>query len=117
MRQLLFYVTLQDCRIDTYHDSLESMVRITHYASGAVGECLSKDYDIQEQQNRKRNAFFRMTASPEFQSWLKTRIAQQAPVELGFTLVAQTMNPENLKIEVYREGDPDATEPSDPEGF
>lgn len=78
MKNLLFSVTIKDCKVDTFRaggkggqaqNKLETGVRITHIASGAVGEAR----DGRSQHTNKRNAFFRMARSRIFQDWLKSQ--------------------------------------------
>jgi hypothetical protein len=74
-RKHVFSVTAKDLRIDTFRaggkggqnqNKVNSGVRITHDASGAVGE--SREHRNQLQ--NKKAAFKRMTESKEFQSWI-----------------------------------------------
>ncbi len=75
-RQHVFSVTAKDLRIDTFRsggkggqnqNKVNSGVRITHDASGAVGE--SREH--RDQLQNKKAAFIRMTESKEFQSWME----------------------------------------------
>jgi hypothetical protein len=74
-RKHVFSVTAKDLRIDTFRaggkggqnqNKVNSGVRITHDASGAVGE--SREH--RDQLQNKKAAFKRMTESKEFQSWI-----------------------------------------------
>jgi len=74
-KKLAFSVTAKDLRIDTFRaggkggqnqNKVNSGVRITHDASGAVGE--SREH--RDQLQNKKAAFIRMTESKEFQSWI-----------------------------------------------
>lgn len=107
MKTLLFSLTKKDFRIDTFctggpggqkQNKTSSGVRITHIASGAVGE--SRNHRSQEQ-NRKA-AFERLTSSVKFQSWLK---ATTAAVEQGFrdieAKVDADMSPENIRVDFF----------------
>lgn len=80
-RVLLFSVTLDDCRVDTFssggpggqhQNRTASGVRITHLASRAVG--ISRDE--RGQLTNKRRAFRRMAESKEFTDWVRLRSAQ-----------------------------------------
>lgn len=71
----VFSVTAKDLRIDTFRaggkggqnqNKVNSGVRITHDASGAVGE--SREH--RDQLQNKKAAFKRMTETKEFQSWM-----------------------------------------------
>ena len=83
-RQLLFSVTAKDLRIDTFRsggkggqnqNKVNSGVRITHDASGAVGE--SREH--RDQLQNKKAAFKRMCDTIEFKSWM----ALQQDIALG----------------------------------
>jgi len=74
-KKLVFSVTAKDLRIDTFRaggkggqnqNKVNSGVRITHDASGAVGE--SREH--RDQLHNKRAAFQRMTETKEFKSWI-----------------------------------------------
>jgi len=74
-RKHVFSVTAKDLRIDTFRsggkggqnqNKVNSGVRITHDASGAVGE--SREH--RDQLQNKKAAFTRMTESQEFKSWI-----------------------------------------------
>ena len=103
-RELLFSVTLKDCRVDTFRsggkggqnqNKVESGVRIVHLASGAVGEAR----DSRDQLQNKRNAFRRMGESSTFRAWVKLKVAE---LSTGKTLeqhVEEAMDPKNLKVE------------------
>lgn len=74
-KQHVFSVTAKDLRIDTFRaggkggqnqNVTNSGVRITHDASGAVGE--SREH--REQLQNKKAAFLRMTETKEFKSWM-----------------------------------------------
>lgn len=72
-KELLFSVTLADCRVDTFRaggkggqnqNKRETGVRIVHKASGAVGEAR----DERSQLQNKRLAFRRMTETATFRT-------------------------------------------------
>jgi protein subunit release factor A len=104
MRQLLFSVTIKDCRVDTFRaggnggqhqNKTDSGVRIVHRASGAVGESREE----RSQLGNKRKAFRKMAESKTFRIWARA-------VALGFPTQAEIerkvdemLSDENLKIE------------------
>ena len=74
-KKLAFSITAKDLRVDTFRsggkggqhqNKTNSGVRITHDASGAVGE--SREH--REQLQNKKAAFTRMTETKEFKSWI-----------------------------------------------
>ena len=76
MKQLLFSVTAADCRFDYYRgtgaggqkrNKTESACRVTHLASGAVGQA----EDTRSQHENKRLAFRRMGETKKFQAWAR----------------------------------------------
>lgn len=78
-KQRLFSITAADCEWQVFRGSgdggqkrqkTSSGVRCVHRLSGAEG----KATDSREQSQNRKRAFERMTASPEFQSWLELKI-------------------------------------------
>lgn len=106
MKTLLFSITRDDFDIDTFtaggkggqhQNRSQTGVRLTHRASGAVGEAR----DDRSQYINKKNALERLVASPRFKAWHKLETAKR----LGLTQQAEEeaerqMNPKNLRIEV-----------------
>ena len=108
-RELLFSVTLADCRVDTFRsggkggqhqNTTDSGVRITHIASGAVGE--SREH--RSQHANKKTAFRRMAESEKFRKWYRIETARRtgrlAEIE---SEVDRAMRPEYLRIETKNE--------------
>lgn len=108
-KERLFSVTIHDCDVDTFRsggkggqrqNKVETGVRITHRASGAVGE----GREFASQMQNKRSAFVRMARTIKFQNWAKetaARIKGQDTVEMR---VDRQMQPQNLMVEM-REDD------------
>jgi protein subunit release factor B len=109
MKQHLFSVTMDDCRLETFtaggnggqnQNRRNTGVRITHLASGAVGEAR----DSRSQLQNKKAAWTRMAKSPEFQKWIRRETAKY---ETGKTIeqeVTEQMLPHNLRVEVVADG-------------
>lgn len=79
-RKLLFAVTKDDFRIDTFRaggkggqnqNKTDSGVRFTHIESGAVGEAR----DERSQLQNKKAAFERCVNSPKFKAWHKRKVS------------------------------------------
>lgn len=105
MKQKLFSVTIEDCRVDTFRaggkggqnqNKVESGVRVVHEPSGAVGEAR----DSRDQLHNKRKAFTRMAETQQFKRWLANEVARHLGRETVEEFVERWMKPENLKIEV-----------------
>src|SRR4051812_6680409 len=100
-RELLFRVTIKDCRVDTFRaggkggqnqNKRDSGVRITHPPSGAVGT----SREGRGQLENKRKAWQRMGESKEFQTWARLTASKLPPVDV---VVDEQMRAENLLIE------------------
>lgn len=103
-KELLFSVTIKDCRVDTFtvgghggsgKDTSNTGVRITHPPSGAVGTST----ETRSQLHNKQTAFRRMAESKEFQAWTKRVASGFDPAKLALVVDAWC-EPENLKVEV-----------------
>lgn len=108
MREKLFSVTLDDCRVDTFcsggkggqhQNATKSGVRITHPPSGAVGESREERY----QHVNKARAFRRMANTPEFQAWVRRAAAEMSTGKSIETRVDEALQPHNLHMEVKDE--------------
>jgi protein subunit release factor A len=108
-RELLFSVTIADCKVDTFtvggpggggKDTSNTGVRITHPPSGAVGE----GREERSQALNKQKAFGRMARSPQFQSWLRLKTAELKGRPSLAELVEQAMAPENIRVEIREDG-------------
>lgn len=107
-KQLLFSVTPQDCRLDTFtvhgpggggKDTSNTGVRWTHLASGASGESREE----RSQQGNKQRAWKRMAETKQFKAWLAVEIAKRAGQPSVDELVDRAMAPQYLKIETRGE--------------
>lgn len=107
-KELLFSVTKNDLKIDTFRaggkggqhqNKTESAIRITHEESGAIGEAR----DSRHQHVNKKAAFKRLVNSIKFKVWLKKRIYEAQNRVLTEQevqeLVDNMMKPENLRVE------------------
>lgn len=104
MKELLFSVTQKDMRIEYFcaggpggqhQNKTASACRITHLASGAVGECREERH----QPMNKKKAFNRMVNSPRFQTWLKIKTSEMLMEETAEQAVDRMMQPQNLRVE------------------
>jgi protein subunit release factor B len=109
MKELLFSVTKDDFRIDTFRcggkggqkqNKTSSGVRLVHIESGAIGESREE----RSQPQNKRNAFNRLIETKEFKLWHKKKAAemmltkeQKREIERK---VDNAMREENLLIEL-----------------
>jgi protein subunit release factor B len=107
----LFSITKNDFEVVFYRSGVgaggqklnktSSACRITHRPSGAVGDSKTHRSQIQN----KREAFHRLVASKEFQSWLRI----EAGVRLeGYRNIEEKINEElqsdKVKIEIFKDG-------------
>lgn len=103
--QLLFSLTKNDFKVQYFcaggpggqhQNKTASACRITHEASGAIGE--SREH--REQLQNKKAAFERLIKSPKFKAWHKIEVARKlgklADIE---SQVDDWMSPENIKVE------------------
>lgn len=105
MKELLFSVTKNDLRIDYFcaggpggqhQNKTSSACRITHVASGAVGESREERH----QAMNKKIAFQRLVKSNTFQVWLKRKTSEALMEETVEQKVDRMMHPSNLRVEV-----------------
>ena len=107
MKKLLFSVTIKDCDVDTFctggkggqhRNAKQNGVRITHRASGAVGE----HRDGRDQYRNKQEAFRKMAESEKFRVWHIMECAlKQGLIAKVNAAVEEAMRAHNLKIEYY----------------
>lgn len=110
MRRLVATVRKKDLRVETFRvggaggqrrDKVSTGVRITHPESGAVGQ--STESRMQGQ--NKKLAFRKMTEHPKFKAWVRIQGALDYELEANLNKsIDEMMRPENLKIEVKRDG-------------
>ena len=108
-KKLLISVTKKDLIIQTFRaggkggqhqNKTDSGVRIIHKESGAVGE--SREFRSQYQ--NKKQALRRLAYHPKFQLWLQEKLYEQQHKQSIEDKVNEMMKPENLKIEVKKDG-------------
>jgi protein subunit release factor B len=108
-KQLLFSVTIHDCKVQTFRsggpggqhqNKTESGVRIIHEPSGARGESREERSQLQN----KKIAFRRMAQTPQFKWWVeqeRRRLEGEMSIEEA---VAESMTPDKIKVEVQKNG-------------
>lgn len=106
----LFSVTVADCDLQTFtvsgaggqhRDRAQTGVRLTHRASGAVGEAR----DSREQKRNKRAAFIRMTKTSTFRFWLDQERKRLQGEETAAERVQRDLeDPDVTLVEVRRNG-------------
>lgn len=115
---LLFSVTMKDCKLETFpasgaggqhRDHGNTAVRITHIASGAVGE----GRDSRSQLQNKRNALGRLSRTPKFRAWVNREAALRSGLPTPEELTEKEMAPQNLKTEVKVNGRWAVVDPSE----
>jgi len=103
---LAFSVTADDCRWEYFPagknggqkgNKTASACRVTHEPSGAKGESREQRSQLQN----RRTAFRRMVDSPKFRIWIQRELSTGPTPE---ERVAKDMQPENIRIEVKRDG-------------
>ena len=105
-KEFMFSVTLKDCRVDTFRaggpggqnqNKRDTGVRITHLASGAVGESREERSQLQN----KRQAMKRMAETEKFKTWVRMQGGVQAKIEAE---VDRLMQDRYIRTEVKDEG-------------
>jgi protein subunit release factor B len=108
MKQHLFTLTKKDFKVQTFtsggpggqhQNRVETGVRISHLASGAVEESRSE----KSQHQNKKLAFRKLANSKKFQIWLKLKAAEITSGETIDQYVEKAMRAENIKIEIKDE--------------
>ena len=109
-KEFLFSITKKDLDIQTFRGSgpggqhrnkTDSAVRITHRASGAVGESQTD----KSQHRNKRLALKRLTESNKFKIWLNRKAYEITSGKTIEQRVEESIIPKNLKIETKDEKD------------
>jgi protein subunit release factor A len=102
----LLTLTKKDFRVDKFRsggkggqhqNKVESGVRITHIESGISAESRSD----RSQHRNKQIAFRRLCDKPEFKNWLRVESLHAEEIKCK---VEESMKPENLKIEIFKDG-------------
>ena len=106
--ELLYSLTKKDFKVDTFRsggpggqhqNKRNTGVRITHIASGAVGECRN----TRSQAHNKREALKRLVDHPKFRTWNARKCAEIIKGKTLDKLVEEMMNLRNLKFERINE--------------
>ena len=106
-KEPLLTLTKRDFRVDTFRsggkggqhqNKTDSGVRITHKATGIAAESRSE----RSQSQNKKIAFRRLCDNKKFKNWLKIESLHAEDIEKD---VEESMQPENLKIEVVEDGE------------
>ncbi|NLZ53088.1 MAG: peptide chain release factor-like protein [Thermoanaerobacteraceae bacterium] len=109
-RKLLYSLSKKDFKMEFFRsggkggqhqNKTSSGVRIKHPASGAVGECR----ETRSQHRNKKIAFERLIKTPEFQRWHKIQCAKALGCAIDTEKwLEEQMKPENLRIEIRKDG-------------
>jgi protein subunit release factor B len=106
MKQLVLSVKANDCNWEYFPagknggqkaNKTASACRVTHPESGATGESREQRSQLQN----RRTAWRRMVESAQFKVWLARKLSQGPTPE---ERVAKDMQPQNLRVEVKRNG-------------
>lgn len=112
-KDLLFSVTKNDFKFDYFRgtgnggqkkNKTSSAVRCHHADSGAVAEC----EETRSQSENRERAWFKCVNTPAFQNWLRIAYYKELDRKNGLEQISdrveREMSPENLKIEIKRDG-------------
>ena len=103
--KLLFSIYKKDFNVQTFksggpggqhQNKTDSGVRITHAASGAVGESRTD----KSQHRNKRLALKRLTESKKFKIWMTQKVYETATGKTVEQRVDESMVRDNLKLEI-----------------
>ncbi len=107
-KEFLFSITRKDLDIQVFRsggpggqhqNKTESGVRIVHRESGAVGESRSE----RSQHANRKLALQRLVQSAKFKVWHARKVHELRKGKSIQQLVDESMNPENIKVEVRDE--------------
>ena len=105
-KQLLFSVTIKDCDMQTFtvhghggggKDTSRNGVRLTHRASGAVGE--GRDHRSLTQ--NRRDAFARMANTDKFKAWHKLETSRKLGKKIYTKTPEQVADEVIIKVEEF----------------
>lgn len=108
-KQKITLVTAKDCEFSAYcgsgaggqaRNKVASAMMCKHTESGAIGRCS----ESRSQLENKRMAFRRMAESPKFKFWVNKKLYELDHKETIEETVEKMMAPENLVIEVLKDG-------------
>lgn len=109
-KKLVFSVTRKDFEVQVFRcggnggqkvNKTSSGVRIIHRESGARGECRN----FRSQKQNKDEAFRRLVEDLKFKVWLNRKLYDTEKLEKEIeTLLNRSMEPQNLKLEVKKNG-------------
>jgi protein subunit release factor A len=108
-RQKITLVTAKDCEFTAYcgsgaggqaRNKVHSAMMCKHIPSGAIGRCS----ESRSQLENKQKAFRRMAETPKFKVWVNRRLYEIQQGESMEKTVERMMEPQNLVVEVKRDG-------------
>ena len=105
-KELLFTVSIKDCKVQTFcsggeggqnQNKTNSGVRISHPFSKAVGECR----ETRDQKENKKRAWIKLVNTKEFKMWHRIETGRRMGEPSIEEKVKEMLKPENLKVEYW----------------